>query len=70
MFGVEGGQQGIAALQGWYDKIGTPTQLPQLGIKESDLPAIVENVQRNVRVFGIADIYTPDVVTAILKNAL
>ena len=70
VFGVEGGQQGIAALQGWYDKIGTPTQLPQLGIKESDLPAIVENVQRNVRVFGIADIYTPDVVTAILKNAL
>ena len=38
--------------------------------EETDLPAIVENVQRNVRVFGIADIYTPEVVTAILKNAL
>ncbi len=70
VFGVEGGQQGIAALQAWYDKIGTPTHLPQLGIKEADLPAIVENVQRNVRVFGIADTYTPDVVTAILSNAL
>ena len=70
VFGVEGGQQGIAALQAWYDKIGTPTHLPQLGIKEADLPAIVDNVQRNVRVFGIADTYTPEVVTAILKNAL
>ncbi len=70
VFGVETGEQGIAALQAWYDKIGTPTHLPQLGIKEIDLPAIVENVQRNVRIFGIAETYTPEVVTAILKNAL
>ncbi|WP_306602391.1 iron-containing alcohol dehydrogenase [Azonexus sp.] len=70
VFGVDGGEQGIAALQAWYDKIGTPTHLSQLGIKEIDLPAIVENVQRNVRVFGIAETYTPEVVTAILKNAL
>lgn len=73
VFGVQGvdtGEQGIVALQAWYDKIGTPTRLPQLGIKEADLPAIVENVQRNVRVFGIAETYTPEVVTAILNNAL
>ena len=67
---VGGGEQGITALQAWYDKIGTPTRLSQLGIKEADLPAIVENVQQNVRIFGIADTYTPEVVTAILKNAL
>ncbi len=70
VFGIEGGEQGIAALRGWYDKIGTPTRLPQLGINEKDLPAIVENVQRNVRVFGIAETYTPEVVAEILKNAL
>lgn len=70
VFGVETGKDGIAALQRWFDKIGTPTHLPQLGIKETDLPAIVENVQKNVRIFGIADTYTPEVVTAILKNAL
>ena len=70
VFGVERGEQGIAALQAWYDKIGTPTHLPQLGIKETDLPAIIENVQRNVNVFGIAETYTPEVVAAILKNAL
>ncbi len=70
VFGVDAGEQGVAALQAWYDKIGTPTRLPQLGIKETDLPTIVENVQRTVRVFGIAETYSPDVVTAILKNAL
>lgn len=70
VFGVERGEQGIAALQAWYDKIGTPTRLPQLGIKESDLPTIVDNVQGNVRIFGIADVYTPEAVTAILKKAL
>ena len=70
VFGVDGGEQGIAALRAWYDKIGTPTHLPQLGIKATDLPAIVDNVQRNVRIFGIAETYTPEVVTAILKNAL
>ena len=42
VFGVDSGERGIAALQVWYDKIGTPTRLPQLGIKEIDLPAIVE----------------------------
>ncbi|WP_153111819.1 iron-containing alcohol dehydrogenase [Propionivibrio limicola] len=70
VFGVESGEQGIAALQAWYDKIGTPTCLSQLGIKETDLAAIVENVQKNVRIFGIAETYTPDVVMAVLKNAL
>jgi alcohol dehydrogenase YqhD (iron-dependent ADH family) len=70
VFGVEHGDEGIAALKAWYDKIGTPTRLPQLGIHASDLPAIVENVQKNVRVFGIAETYTAEAVTAILKNAL
>ena len=70
VFGIERGEQGIAALQAWYDKIGTPTHLPQLGIKETDLPAIIDNVQRNVSVFGIAETYTPEVVATILKNAL
>ncbi len=69
VFGVDSGKQGVAALENWFNKIGTPTRLPQLGIKETDLPAIVENVQVNVRGFGIANIYTPEVVAAILKNA-
>jgi hypothetical protein len=70
VFGVEGGAQGIAALEHWFDSIGTPTRLGQLGIAESDLPAVVDNVQGNMRAFGIAGTYTPAAVEAILRKAL
>ncbi len=70
VFGVGSVEEGIAALEAWFNKIGTPTRLPQLDITEADLPTIVENVQGNVAVFGIADIYTPEVITTILRNAL
>ncbi|MGM3190553.1 iron-containing alcohol dehydrogenase [Dickeya dadantii subsp. dieffenbachiae] len=68
--GVDTGEQGIAALENGFNAIGTPTRLPQLGIKETALPTIVANVQNNVRLFGIADAYPPEIVIAILKHAL
>jgi NADP-dependent alcohol dehydrogenase len=70
VFGMETPEEGIAALESWFNKIGTPTGLNQLDIAETDLPAIVDNVQINVRAFGIANIYTPEVVADILKRAL
>jgi NADP-dependent alcohol dehydrogenase len=70
VFGVETPEQGIAALEKWFDKIGTPTRLSQLGITEADLPATIENVLGNAQWFGIAEIYTRDAVTSILKSAL
>ena len=70
VFGADSAADGIAALEKWFNKIGTPTRLSQLGIRESDLPAIVDNVQGNVRIFGIAEVYTPAAVSAILQNAL
>jgi NADP-dependent alcohol dehydrogenase len=44
VFGVDTPEQGIAALEAWFDKIGTPTRLSQLGITRADLPAILECV--------------------------
>jgi alcohol dehydrogenase YqhD (iron-dependent ADH family) len=70
VFGLDSAEEGITALEHWFDEIGTPTRLGQLGIEESDLPAIVDNVQINVRAFGIAEAYPPQVVTDILKRAL
>lgn len=70
VFGTDTPESGIAALEAWFNKIGTPTRLGQLGIKESDLPAIGENVQMSVRRFGIAEQYTPEVVIEILRHAL
>ena len=70
VFGVATAEQGIAALEQWFDKIGTPTRLSQLGIAEAQLPAIIDNVLGNAQHFGIAELYTADVVQEILQNAL
>lgn len=70
VFGLNSADEGIAALENWFAEIGTPTRLEQLNIKEADLPAIVENVQINVKAFGIASDYPPEVVTEILMKAV
>ncbi|AWF54080.1 iron-containing alcohol dehydrogenase [Klebsiella michiganensis] len=63
-------EEGIAALEAWFDKIGTPTRLSQLGITEADMPAILENLKGNTRWFGLAETYTQETLTTILKLAL
>lgn len=70
VFGLDSAEEGIAALERWFDEIGTPTRLGQLNIQAPDLPAIVDNVQINVKAFGIADAYPPQVVADILARAL
>ncbi len=70
VFGLSTAEQGIAALEQWFDKIGTPTRLSQLCISEVDLPATIDNVLGNAQWFGLAEVYTRDVVATILKNAL
>jgi NADP-dependent alcohol dehydrogenase len=70
VFAVNTAIDGIYALEQWFNKIGTPTRLSQLGITEKDLPATIDNVLGNASYFGIADIYTREVITTILHNAL
>lgn len=70
VFGLKSAEEGIAALEKWFDKIGTPTRLSQLNISAADLPAVLENLEGNARWFGLAETYTPDVLAAIMKNAL
>lgn len=70
VFGLSSADDGIAALEKWFEEIGTPTRLEQLNIREANLPAIVENVQINVKAFGIASDYPPEVVTEILMHAV
>ncbi|MCE9687341.1 iron-containing alcohol dehydrogenase [Shewanella sp. AS16] len=70
VFGVMAAEEGIAALETWFNKVGTPTRLSQLGIGESDLPAVLENAMGNIRIFGMEDIYSQEAVETILRNAL
>ena len=70
IFGLKTTAEGIAALEKWFDKIGTPTRLSQLGITAAELPAILDNLQGNAQWFGLAGTYTRDVLADILKRAL
>ncbi len=70
VFGLATAAEGIAALEAWFNKIGTPTRLGQLGIQAADLPAIAANVQLSVQRFGIAEAYPPEAVAEILRQAL
>lgn len=70
VFSLKTGTEGIAALEKWFDKVGTPTRLSQLGITAADLPAILDNLQGNAQWFGLAATYTQDVLADILKRAL
>ena len=70
IFNLSTAEEGISALENWFNEIGTPTRLSQFGITEADLPAILDNLKGNAQWFGLADAYTPDVLTEILKRAL
>jgi len=70
VFGLKTAEEGIAALEKWFDRIGTPTRLSQLNITAAALPAILENLQGNARWFGLAETYTQDVLAEILMKAL
>jgi NADP-dependent alcohol dehydrogenase len=69
IFGVYSAQEGIEALENWFNKIGTPTKLSQFSIKEEDIPLIVENVYGNAKHFGLDSVYTKEVLFEILNNA-
>ena len=43
IFGLDKAEDGIFALKAWFDKIGTPTSLEQLGIDDKTLAEIIEN---------------------------
>lgn len=62
--------EGITALEAWFDKIKTPTRLSQFGIKASEIDSIVENAYENAKAFGLAEMYTKDVLKEILNLAL
>jgi NADP-dependent alcohol dehydrogenase len=70
IFGASDAMEGIVALESWFEKIGTPTRLSHFGIHESEIGAIVENAYENAIHFGIADMYTKEVLKEILTLAL
>ncbi len=70
MFNVEGADAGIEALKNWYSKIGTPVTLKEGNIPEEDIPMLVEKLSGVAKMWGAEALYTKEMITTVLKNAI
>ncbi len=70
MFNVEGADAGIEALKNWYSKIGTPVTLKEGNIPEEDIPMLVEKLSVVAKMWGAESLYTKEMITTVLKNAI
>ena len=72
VFGVEAADdaaaalQGIAALKGWYERVGSPTSLGAAGIPAADIDKIAENAVMLAKKWRLKD-YTQEVIAEILQ---
>lgn len=69
IFGLYSSQEGIQALENWFNKIGTPTKLSQFGLNESNFEEIIKVGLENAEYFGVGKIYTEEVFEEILNLA-
>ena len=72
VFGVEATDdsaaalKGIVALQGWYERVGSPTSLAAAGIPASDIDKIAENAVMLAKKWRLRD-YSREVIAEILQ---
>ncbi len=69
IFGTQTALEGIEALEAWFNKIGTPTTLRQLGLHEESFDLLADSIVRHAQRFGNSHIYTRDVAMEILELA-
>jgi NADP-dependent alcohol dehydrogenase len=69
VFGLDGADAGIEALQNWFAKIGSPVTLKQAGIPQEGITKLAENVDEMSPLWGMESIYNKDTVIEILKKA-
>ncbi|WP_169778790.1 iron-containing alcohol dehydrogenase [Campylobacter curvus] len=69
IFGLKGADEGIAALEAWFDRIGTPTRLSQLNIQGSVLNDVIAVACTNAKDWGMSEIYTKEAITEIFELA-
>ena len=69
IFGLDKAEEGIQALKAWFDKIGTPTRLEQLGIDDETLAEIIENAAQTAIRAKVEKTYTKEAIEAIFALA-
>ena len=69
IFGLNSADDGINALKAWFEKVGTPTKLSQVGIDSSNLDEIIALANSYTSSWGGSDIYTKENLAKIFEMA-
>lgn len=69
IFNANTAEEGIDNLKAWFKKIGAPVSFKDAGVPEKDMDIIVDNAYNIAVVWDMAQKYTREVLTEILKNA-
>lgn len=69
IFGLNGADAGIDALESWFFKIGSPVTLEQAGIPRSGISELAQNAAQTSALWGMGSVYGEDVIVEILEKA-
>ena len=69
IFNTDSTDEAITKLQEWFDQIGSPTKLHQVGIDESSFDSIVENIYETAKLWGLEKTYTKSALKEIIYLA-
>lgn len=69
VFGLNSAEEGIAALENWFESIKAPTALSDANIPKSDIDAIAQNAHGLASLWGMGGMYTKEVIAEILQKA-
>ena len=69
VFNKQTADDGITALIEWYKKIGTPVTLSEGKIPNEDIPMLVDKLLTQAKMWGAEQVYTREMITAVLENA-
>lgn len=69
VFNIKEADAGIETLIAWYKKIETPVTLQEGNIPEKDIPVLIEKLLDIAKFWMGNEVYTREMVTAVLENA-
>lgn len=69
VFGKDSADEGITALQRWFDSIGAPVSLPKGNIPREAIPDIAQNAYGLAKMWGMGDAYSVQSIEDILGYA-
>lgn len=69
VFGLETADEGIAALENWFNSIGAPVTLSAANISRERIDDIAENAHGLALLWGMGEEYSAQTIATILQNA-